>query len=511
MAMRMSGLMSGMDTESLVQELVAARQTKVDKQKKAQTKLEWKQSAWKDLNTKLKNLQTKYISNMRFVSSFSKKTTKVSNTSAASVITGDKAVNGVQTLEVTQLAKNGYLTGGKITNNGLRSENAALTTMEELGLDSTTTLNLKIGAIPKDGAADTRGAGVDIQIDKNTTISDVVSALKNAGLNASFDAANGRFFISSKESGEANEFQLTATDSNGENVLKGLGLSEDGGAKKVYAQDAIIKLNDAEFTSSKNTFEINGLTITALSETNGQKVTITTEQDTDGIYDMVKNFLKEYNSIINEMYKLYNADTAKGYEPLTEDEKSVMSDSEVEKYEQKIKDSLLRRDENINSVAGTLKDVMSQGIQIGSKTYYLSDFGINKLSYFTAPDNEKNAYHIDGDSDDENTSGNADVLKGLIASDPNTVITFFTEMSKNLYSSMDKMSKSVQGYRTYGNFYDDKKMASDYSSYTSKIAEMEEALNDYEDKMYSKFSKMETALAKMQSKTTALAGLLGTS
>ena len=73
MSMRMTGMFSGMDTESIIQELVSAKQTKVDTQKKAQTKLEWKQDAWKELNTKLKNLQSKYIANMRFSDAYSKK------------------------------------------------------------------------------------------------------------------------------------------------------------------------------------------------------------------------------------------------------------------------------------------------------------------------------------------------------------------------------------------------------------------------------------------------------
>ena len=64
--MRLSGLMSGMDTESIIQQLVESRKTKVDKTKKAQTKLNWKQDAWKSLNTKLQNLQKKYLSSMRF-------------------------------------------------------------------------------------------------------------------------------------------------------------------------------------------------------------------------------------------------------------------------------------------------------------------------------------------------------------------------------------------------------------------------------------------------------------
>ena len=111
MALRMTGMMSGLDTESIIQELVSAKKTKVDSKKKEQTKLEWKQDAGKELNTKLKSLQSKHLANMRFASSDSKKTTKVSNSSAVSVITGENAVNGVQSLKIEQLANTGYLTG----------------------------------------------------------------------------------------------------------------------------------------------------------------------------------------------------------------------------------------------------------------------------------------------------------------------------------------------------------------------------------------------------------------
>ena len=283
-----------------------------------------------------------------------------------------------------------------------------------------------------------------------------------------------------------------------------------GGATKVNGQDAEIYLNGAKFTSSSNTFAINGLTFTALNETkDGEQITVTTEQDTDGVYDMVKNFLKEYNAIINEMDKLYNADSAKGYEPLTSEEKEAISESEAEEYEKKIKDALLRRDENLSSVSSALKSIMSSGFEVGGKTMYLHDFGIETLGYFEAADNEKYAYHIAGDPDDANTAGDPDKLKSMIANDPDTVISFFTKLSQGLYDKMSDMSKSVDGYRTYGSFYDDKKMKSDYDDYTSKIKEQEKKLNDYEDKWYKKFAAMETALAKMQSSASAVTSLLG--
>ena len=94
MPMRLSGLMSGMDTESIVAQLVETRKAKVTKAVKAQKSLKYKQDAWKDLNKKILNLYNKSLNNMRFESSFVKKTTKVSNSSVVSVITGENAKIG---------------------------------------------------------------------------------------------------------------------------------------------------------------------------------------------------------------------------------------------------------------------------------------------------------------------------------------------------------------------------------------------------------------------------------
>ncbi|WP_318708960.1 flagellar filament capping protein FliD [Candidatus Acetatifactor stercoripullorum] len=709
MALRLTGLMSGIDTESVIQELVAAKQTKVDDAKKAQTKLSWKQDAWKALNTKLKNLQSKYLSVMRFSDSYSKRTTSVSNSSIVSVITGDNAVNGVQSLQVNQLAKTGYLTGKDIAG----ADGSELTALSKVG-------DIDGGLAAGETGVITVTAGdksVEITINSETTISDLLTQIQDAGLNANFDAKQQRFFISSKESGASNDFSITASDANGDKALAALGLkvnlnsdeatlkeytewaayykgdkaatlaeinknklidkavasrvnsyleqykslaasrdaaekkiqeindkyagttllladeyasqleekneqiaqleesmknmegddladaqkqldalkeeaeeitakktdaetlaaqqksvsdiqdqmneiekyvtitegvdsegnptysavetaklrsevedsyynkaayaheviedyelngSADTGATKVSGQDAEITLNGAVFTNNTNVFEINGLTFTALSETkDGESVTITTQDDTEGIYDMIKDFLTEYNSIINEMDKLYNADSASGYEPLTDDEKDAMSESEIEDWETKIKDALLRRDSNLSSVSSALKSIMSAGIEVNGKTMYLSDFGISTLGYFEAADNEKNAYHIDGDEDDEYTSANADKLLGMISNDPDTVISFFSQLSRNLYSEMTELSSSVDGYRSYGSFYDDKKMKEDYDDYTTQIAELEEKLADYEDKWYAKFAAMETALAKLQSNVSAVTSLLG--
>lgn len=717
MPIRITGMNSGLDTESIISELVKAKSAKKDTLVKNQTKLQWKQDAWKDLNKKVYSFYSKTLSNMRFSSDYAKKNTKVSNPNVASVITGGNAVNGVQTLQIDKLAKTGYLTGAELQKDGSKANYTAGTKLTDMGVEAGSEFTLTV-----------KGKSTTISVGENTTVSEFTAQLQNAGINASFDAKNQRFFLSAKTSGAANDFSLTANTEVSQNGLAALGLnaavtkesadykyykslkdsisdadgnlltgeeltakvkeltqkqvenelaslvkqynsyqtslnknkegkekaeeelaklkesrkdddsfntiSKEGleelkkkepqkpgeeatdadkeayetakkafdekvadyekmlsyqstidsytelegklaetgtklnlgdaakedetglikeGAKlessyeteftnkvvdayiakaqfaadtvdavdaggaapagvnqptRVTGQDSQILLNGAMFTSTSNTFEINGLTITANAETT-EAVTLTTADDTDGIYDMIKNFFKEYNELINEMDKLYNAESSKGYDPLTDEEKDSMSDKEVEKWEEKIKDSILRRDSTLGTVSGAMKQILLAGVKMadGSRMS-LSDFGINTLGYFNAADNEKNAYHIDGDKDDTNTGTNADKLKTMIANSPEKVVEFFSGLAKNLYTEVGDLMKGTE-YSSSFTLYDDKSMKSEYDDYKSKITAQEEKITAFEDRYYKKFSKMETAMAKMQSKQNALSGFFG--
>lgn len=717
MPIRITGMNSGLDTESIISELVKAKSAKKDTLVKNQTKLQWKQDAWKELNSKVYSFYSKTLSNMRFTTDFIKKNTKVSNPNAATVITGGNAVNGVQTLQVSKLAKTGYLTGAELQKDGGKANYTDGTKLTDMGVEAGSEFTLTV-----------KGKSTTISVGENTTVSEFTAQLQNAGINANFDAKNQRFFLSAKTSGAANDFSLTANTESSQDGLAALGLnaavtkesadykffkslkdsisdadgnlltgdalrdkvkeltskqvenelaslvkqynsyktslnknkegkekaeeelaklqeshkddtsfetiSKEGleelkknapqkpseeatdadkeayetekkafdekvadyekmlsyqstidsytelegklaeigtklnlgdatmddetglikeGAKlessyeteftnkvvnayiakaqfaadtvdavdagvtasagvnqptRISGQDSEIYLNGAMFTSNSNTFEINGLTITANAETT-EPITLTTEDDTDGIYDMIKNFFKEYNALINEMDKLYNAESAKGYSPLTEEEKDAMSDKEIEKWEQKIKDSILRRDSTLSTVSSAMKEIMLSGVKMSNGSQMnLSAFGIATLGYFVAPDNEKNAYHIDGDADDTNTSGNADLLKRAIANDSSTVIEFFTSLSRNLYGKLGDLMKGTEFSSSF-TLYDDKNMKSEYDDFTSKIKKQETLITDYEDRYYKKFSRMETAMAKMQSKQNAISGIFG--
>lgn len=569
MAMRVSGINSGLDTDSIVQELVSAYNTKTEKYQKEQTKLSWKQEIWKGLNTKVYSLYNN-VGKLRFSSAYSTKKTTSSDTTKATVSASSNAVNGTQKLHVLATAQSGYLTGGKLS---LREEVTdadgttklqdvkgavkAETKLSELGFTGDEA-SLNINTTDEDGNAVTK----TVSLTKDSTVQDVVNALKDNGLNASFDANNGRIFVSSKNTGKAADFSLSSAttklvekkdadgnvikDSNGKPEMESvalsgeeqvaskkliglLGLDTDSSntygnkAAKIDGRDAVIVLNGVKYTNTTNDFAINGLNIsvngvtddvadpdsTDLSSLNDSTaISINTTTDSQGIYDTVKDFLTEYNNIINEITKLYNADSAGSYEPLTDDEKDKMSDTEIEKWETKIKDSLLRRDSSLSSVMNTMMTSMSQPIEINGKSYSLSSFGIQTLGYLNAAENEQNAYHIDGDEDDENTSGKQDKLMAAITSDPDTVIEFMKQLSTNLYKSIDDQMQS-NDLRSRYKIYNDKEMDKQYTNLTKTIKEWESKVSDKEDYYYKQFSNMETALAKLQSQTSSISSMLG--
>lgn len=500
MPIRITGMNSGLDTESIITELVKAQKTKAENVKKKQTAHEWKQDAWKELNSKIYKLFNGTLNNMRFSTDYSKKTTDVSNETIVSVVTGDSAMNVTQKLKVNSLSSNAYITSGALgsdANGDIVKKISGSSKLSEAGVAADGTIKLQVGSRVE-----------EIAVTADMTVNDFVGKLQEKGVEASYDAKNQRFHIASKEAGKANDISFIE-DGSDNGALSALKLTEAKGASNIDGSDAEIELNGAVYKSTSNTFEINGLTITALKEDKNQEITLTTRRDTEAVYSKIKDFLKEYNSLINEMDKLYNAASSKGYNPLSEDEKAEMTDKEIEKWEEKIKTSILRRDSNLSTVSSAMKNIMLQGATVNGKQMYLSEFGIETLGYFSAEENERNAYHINGDEDDSAVSANENKLKAAIASDPDTVIEFFSQLSMNLYKEMNEMSGSVEGVRTFGKFYDDKKMEEEYNNYKTKIKEQEDKLTALEDRWYSKFSAMETALAKMQSNQSAVSSMLG--
>ena len=108
MAIRLSGLVSGMDTEAIVKELMSAQSLKKQKVEKAKTKLEWKQTAWSDLNKKLVKLYNEQVSKMQLSSAYKTKKATISDPTKANVKASTSAVNGSYKMEINNIATTQY-------------------------------------------------------------------------------------------------------------------------------------------------------------------------------------------------------------------------------------------------------------------------------------------------------------------------------------------------------------------------------------------------------------------
>ncbi len=495
MTIRITGMNSGLDTDSIITELVSAYKAKGDKYVKAQTKLSWTQDLWKSLNTKIFNFY-KSLDKLRLGSSVKKKTT-VSDPTKATITAGGNAVSGTQTLKVKELATGGYVTGGKLKKTADDEKVTSSDTLSSLGYTGSGKITIK----GKDGSK-------DIDVSSTTSISDLVKQINDSGtgVKASFDADNQRIFISSLKTGDGTDIELSGD----QGAIDALGLSESKGAVIRKGQDAEIELNGATYTSSNNTFKVNGLTIQALAKTGAdEELSITTDTDTQGMYDDIKEFISSYNDLINELSSYYNADSAKGYEPLTADEKDAMSESDIAEWEKKIKGSLLRRDSTLSGIMSAMTTAMFSTVAVNGKSFGLANLGIKSLGYFASSKNEKNALHIDGDQDDAFSSENADKLMEMLNSDPEAVNEIIKGIASKLYNNMDEKLKGSTTLKSAYTVYNDKEMAKSYSDYTTKIKEWNEKVAKIEDSYYKKFSAMEVALGKLQSQMSAFTGMLG--
>lgn len=509
MAIRMTGLTSGLDTESIVEALMSAQKMKTTKIKNKLTKSEWTEEIWKDMNKKLYSFYTTELTKFKTQGSYLTKKATSSNESVATATATNSAAIGSHTLAVESLASAQMVTGAKIDDASSSTKSLA-----DLGIAEGTVIKI-------DGAD---GKSSRLEVTSTTTIADFVDSCRTAGLNANFDASQKRLFISSSKSGKENAFSITTEGyvDGTTSPLEKLGLQEidstkinndivgNAGFNMKCAKDASIVLDGARLTGSSNNFSVNGLTLNLISTTQNKttgdydEITLNVSNDTKAAYDMVKNFVKKYNELLDEMNKKYSAESARGYDPLTDEQKEAMTDDEVEKWENKIKDSLLRRDDTLSSIVSTMRSSLQVNVEVDGKKYSLTSFGIKTSSDYT----EKGKLHICGDEEDDTYATENNDLMEALEKNPDAVMKTLAQAGQNLYDAMTKkMSKtSLSSALT---FYNDKQMDNTQSEYKKKIKELEKKLTSMEDRYYKQFTAMEAALTKMQNSASAVTSLFG--
>ncbi len=489
--MQISGLASGMDTDSIIKNLMQVEQSKIDKVDKQKMLLEMRQEVWAEMNAKLYSFYTKNLFELKSQGSYKTKNVTISDETKIGVSASSSAVAGIHTLKVTQLAKGAHLYSNAIADDTVVTSEAMAFKLS----DGTKT--------------------VDIELAAGATISDLMTAINEQDLNitASYDSKNKRIFMNSTSMGDTSAIQFSEVDSAAEaDFFTSLGFSVNGttikdvdaGALGAAGQNSIYEYDGIVFEDNSNSVSVNGLSLTLKAESTNITVNIT--NDTEAVYNKIKDFIKAYNDLIEDMTTKLDAKSNK-YEPLTNAEKESLDDKTIESWEAKVKERLLRRDDKLTSISSTMRSILtsSSGVDMSKLSEgfrFLSELGIVTGDY-----TEKGKLHIEGDSEDSLFALKPNKLKEALEENPEKVAALFTAIGNKLYTTMaDKMkSTSLNSALT---FYNDKQMKKQVTEYEDRMFDLESRMSAMETRYRAQFTAMEQAIQKANNQSTYLSNML---
>ncbi|SEU14360.1 flagellar filament capping protein FliD [Paenibacillus sp. NFR01] len=491
--MRISGISSGLDVDSIVKQLMTAQRVPLDKLNQQKQVLQWQRDNYREINSKLVDFRNNKLMKFNTSVQMNTQSSTVSGDTAALKAEATADANGIEmNIKVLRLAKPATQTssGATMVNTTLNTRITSSSTLSELNAINT-------GTSPdSDGNFKITINGNSIKIPATSTISDALTQINKtdaAKVTAKFDEATGKLVISSKEYSTGGKVVLDTTPAASDTFEQLFGSS----MTKTDYQTAQVQVNGGSTIDyASNSFKLNGVSLTLLAPTTtSAKVTTTT--DSSKAVETIKAFVTAYNDLLSTLTTKNTEERYKDYTPLTDEQKKEMSDSDVENWETKAKSGLLKNDDILKSTISSMRSIIT------SKLGDLSAAGITTGQYY-----ENGKLYIDEDK-----------LKAALEANPQQVTGIF-QGSKGLYSSMsDKVYESIQslasraGTSKYSSdvtaaFNSESVMGKSLTDYTKRISDLQDKLDDMETAYYKKFTAMETAMANYSSQSSSLTSML---
>lgn len=508
MVLRIGGLASGMDIDSLVEQLMTAERVPLDKLEQKKTYTEWQRDDYREMNSLLLDLDTSIFNGISKQSSYIKKTVTVSDADALSVKNVTSTIDFSGSMQITNLAKSATMqSSDKIT--------AITDSSKKLSEASpaVTAQTITIKAIKKDGTMQSNDEAFSYTIDPATdTLDSIIAKInKESGVTAFYDATSQKISITAKNTGDYND--SSTTDNESEIVLSGdfftstLKLDANNATAQTnnrgtLGENAKFTYNGLETTRPSNTFTINGVEFTAKKVTT-DAVTFSSTPDVDGILDTITQFVDKYNTAIEKIRSKISETKNRDYAPLTDAQKEDMEDDEIEKWEKLAKSGTLKNDSILNSVLTKMRSNFSTAVSGTSGFSQLSQIGITTTSNY-----------LDGGK----LTIDEDKLRAAISEDPNAIYELFQKdgdttseqgiarrLRDSLKTAMTDITAKAGKTSSVNNTFSLGKILNNYSD---KISSYEDKLEMIEDRYWARFTAMETAINKANSQSTYLTNMM---
>lgn len=613
--MRIGGLATGMDTDTIIQQMLKPYQMRVDKTKQDKQILQWQQEIYRDLIKDVRNLESKYFNvlkkdkyslsgnsyygvkvdiNDKFSNSANivasatakegKYKLKINDIAKAAKISSDKVEKSKEVIEKTELNQIGIQEDSElnirhIDGNGeekittikiddtiitvkdlqdkiesetgkvkLEIENGSMKLTDAINFEDNTGImtklnsNIKMSSFTKlDDLGINPGEKfkidypglkepVEIEVtDKISTVSQLaaeVSKQTKGEVTLSFNELNGKFSFETKSTGSDVKLKLSGESGGILDKLKITTLEGNG-------QDANFTIyepggTDGTVTKNTNKFTINGVTYD-LKEVSNEDIEFTITKDTQKGVDLIKEFIEDYNKLVEKTNRLTTEKKNYKFSPLTDEQKKEMTEDDIKKWEEKAKTGIIKGDPYVERMMRDLRNVFFQKVD-GSETS-LQSIGINTTKEYK----EGGKLAIDEEK-----------LKKAFAEDPEKVIQLFTQKStthpsynSNSTPEEKKVRNSEQGIfsRIEDIFKDYARTASNKDGYkgillekageiggttevtsvlSRKIKDKDKIIDDQirklterENRLYIQFAQLEKAMNSLNSQQSWFAQQMG--
>jgi len=515
---RISGLASGIDTETMIKQLMQAERAPVDRLSQKKQTLTWQRDAYREMNRGLLDLRTA-ANDMLLSKNYTAKTASSSDASKVSVSASPAATAGSVTID-----KIGQLASSASVTMTTAAGNSSDTTLVASGMFTVTDgkVNVQINSFSADGKA----ISETISLDATQKLSDLTSAINgkaSLGMSAVYNDLTGKLVLTKTSTGKLNPSgaDITIRDANANVEIvnsQSLTMGQEG-------KNAKYMIGGQELEQRTNTFTQNGLTIT-LNGTSDASTTINTKLDTQANFDSIKKFVDKYNDLIDKMSKKVREEKYRDFQPLTDAQRKELTEDEVKKWEEKAMSGVLKNDSFLRDGMTSFRSAISAKIDTGysytadSKTIelnYMSQIGITTTSDFR---------------DGGKLKLDETKLKKMLEEQPEGVYKLFTadapEPAKDAQGNpipstagLDGFVRQIQGFATTMRDKISKVAGLDGAVATTyrlgkSLADLDKSMLTWEDKLktkedsyYRRFAAMEQAMNQANSQSATLASYLG--
>ena len=494
-SLRISGLASGMDIDSMVKQIIQVERIRMDSLSQKKQTLQWQQEDYRTVNNSLRSFRDT-VFNMKLQGTFLSRQATSNNESVVKVTAGTSAVDGTYEVAVTQLAKGAYLTGDKINSSDTANLKSQLNLAD--GGEKTLVINGPDGTKKTITVNTDTAKMADLVTQINSGLDD---SGKTWGVRASYDAVNDRLFLMTKDTGDSQT--IAVEDGELSQALK----LTSGSYVYSSGQNANYKLNGVDLEAAANTVNINGLTLELKgvsakgTDEDHISTTVTVSRNTDAVYNTIKGFVDKYNETIDIINKEYYEERYKDYQPLTDTMRESLSDNQEEQWEEKAHSGLLRFDSLLGSSLNKFRNNLNTTVDGVSSTEGYNN--LSKIGITTGSYQERGKLVIDETK-----------LKEAIQKDPDGVMNLFTKSGdtyneKGLASRLyDDVTNAINSIITKAgssdSLVDNSQVGKQIKDANDRITTMEDHLEDVEDRYYKKFSAMEEALSKLNQQSAWL-------